>query len=68
MTWGVGLTWFREGGLSDRTIGHGSASSCTLRVDLERDLVITMTRLTAGKNFRTYHPKFISAVTSNVAE
>ena len=68
VVWGVGLTWFREGGLSDRTIGHGSASSCTLRVDLERDLVITMTRLTAGKNFREYHPQFIQAVTDGVAD
>ncbi len=68
VTWGVGLTWFRGNGLSQRTIGHGSASSCTLRVDLEQDLVITMTRQTAGKNFRVYHPKFIAAVTGGVAE
>jgi CubicO group peptidase (beta-lactamase class C family) len=68
VTWGVGLTWFRGNGLSERTIGHGSASSCTLRVDLEKDLVITMTRLTAGKNFRVYHPKFIAAVTGGVAD
>jgi CubicO group peptidase (beta-lactamase class C family) len=67
-TWGVGLTWFRGNGLSQRTIGHGSASSCTMRVDLEKDLVITMTRLTAGKNFGRYHPEFIAAVTSGVAD
>ncbi len=68
VTWGVGLVWYRNNGLSQRTIGHGSASSCTLRVDLEKDLVITMTRLTAGENFRVYHPKFIAAVTSGVAD
>ena len=68
VTWGVGLTWFRRNGLSERTIGHGSYSSCTLRIDLEKDLVITMTRLTAGKNFRKYHPKFIEAVTNSVIE
>lgn len=67
VTWGVGLTWFRGNGLSDKTIGHGSASSCTLRVDLEKDLVITMTRQTAGKNFGRYHSKFIATVTSGVA-
>ena len=66
VTWGIGLTWFGGNGLSKRTIGHGSASSCTLRVDLENDLVITMTRQTAGKNFGKYHPKFIAAVTSGV--
>ena len=67
VTWGIGLTWFCGDGLSDRTIGHGSASSCTLRVDLENDLVITMTRQTAGRNFRKYHPQFIQAVTSSIA-
>ncbi len=68
VTWGVGLTWFRENGLSKRTIGHGSASACTLRVDLEKDLVITMTRLTAGENYGKYHPKFIKTVTDGVAD
>ena len=66
VTWGIGLTWFRGNGLSQQTIGHGSASSCTLRVDLENDLVITMTRQTAGKNFGVYHPKFIAAITGGI--
>jgi CubicO group peptidase (beta-lactamase class C family) len=66
VTWGIGLTWFRGNGLSDRTIGHGSASSCTLRVDLENDLVITMTRPTAGKNFKKYHSRFIKTVTESI--
>ena len=66
VTWGIGLTWFKGNGLSQRTIGHGSYSSCTLRVDLENDLVITMTRQTAGKNFKEYHPKFIAAITGGV--
>ena len=67
VTWGIGLTKFEENGLSTQTIGHGSASSCTLRVDLEKDLVITMTRLTAGKDFQEYHPKFIAAITNSLA-
>jgi len=66
VTWGIGLTWFKGNGLSDRTIGHGSASSCTLRVDLENDLVITMTRTTAGTNFKKYHPRFIKAITDGI--
>ena len=66
VTWGIGLTWFDGNGLSNRTIGHGSASSCTLRVDLENDLVITMTRATAGRNFKKYHPRFITAVTDGI--
>jgi len=68
IVWGVGLTWFNEKGFSKRTIGHGSASSCTLRVDLEQNLVITMTRRTAGENFGKYHPKFIAAATGGVAD
>lgn len=68
INWGIGLTWFREPGFSSKTIGHGSASSCTLRVDLENDLVVTMTRSTAGRNFGKYHPKFIKAVTDSIAK
>ena len=68
VTWGIGLTWFRGNGLSQNTIGHGSASSCTFRIDLEKDLVITMTRETAGNNFGKYHPRFIAAITSGAAD
>ena len=68
IVWGIGLTEYGGNDLSDQTIGHGSASSCTLRVDLEQDLVITMTRLTAGKNFGQYHPRFIQAVTAGVED
>jgi hypothetical protein len=63
---GIGLTPFVEHGLSSQTIGHGSASSCTLRIDLENDLVIAMTRRTAGQNFQEYHPKFMTAVASGL--
>jgi hypothetical protein len=66
VTWAIGLTWFRGNGLSQHTIGHGSASSCTLRVDLENDLVITMTRATAGRNFKKNHSQFIKAVTDGI--
>ena len=68
VTWGIGLVWYRDHGFSDKTIGHGSYSSCTLRVDLEKDLVITMSRPTAGKNFNEYHPKFIETITSGVED
>jgi hypothetical protein len=39
-----------------------------LRVDLEKGLVITMTRQWAGENFGKYHSKFIEAVTGGVAD
>jgi CubicO group peptidase (beta-lactamase class C family) len=63
---GIGLTPFVEHGLSSQTIGHGSASSCTLRIDLGNDLVIAMTRRTAGQNFEEYHAKFMAAVASGL--
>jgi len=31
-----------------------------------RYLVITMTRATAGRNFKKYHPRFITAVTDGI--
>ena len=66
IVWGIGLTWYGEHGLSDKTVGHGSATSCTMRVDLKNDLVIGMSRPQAGKNFRKYHPKFITAIVEGV--
>ena len=68
ITWGIGLTEFKEGGLSSKTIGHGSASSCTLRVDLKNDLVISMTRSRAGENFDHNHEKFISTITNSLID
>jgi hypothetical protein len=37
--------------LGPRTIGHGSATSCVLRVDPDQDLVIAMIRRTAGRDY-----------------
>jgi len=68
IVWGIGLTPYGENGLSDKTVGHGSATSCTMRVDLENNLVITMSRGQAGKNFYEYHPKFIAAIAEGVAK
>ena len=60
---GIGLWTYDEiPGLSASTIGHGAASSATLLVDPVNDLVIVMTRNTAGKNFNKYHPQFLQAI------
>lgn len=60
---GIGLWTYDEiPGLSASTIGHGAASSATLLVDPVNDLVIVMTRSTAGKNFNKYHPQFLQAI------
>lgn len=74
--WGIGLTWFRETKagapttstdpkdliLSPRVIGHGSATSCILRVDLDNDLVIAQIRATAGPKYDVYLPQFLTAI------
>ncbi|MBM3496523.1 MAG: beta-lactamase family protein, partial [Armatimonadetes bacterium] len=74
--WGIGLTHMpdrRDGAgadsaaLSDfnlglRTIGHGSATSCILRVDPDQDLVIAMIRRTAGKDYDKHARALFAAV------
>ena len=62
LEWGIGATWYRGEGLSDRTFGHGAASAATLRIDPDSELVVVMTRNAAGANFEKYHPRFIRAI------
>lgn len=66
--WGIGVTYIPEPGLSMKTFAHGAASSATLRIDPENELVIVMTRNIAGKNFDTYHPKFIEAIVEGLPD
>ncbi len=72
-TWGIGVRWtINEGNprptdlLSSKAFGHGAASSATLAIDPVHDLVIVMTRNTAGRNFGKHHPKFIRAVVEGI--
>jgi len=74
--WGIGITWMRqahpEAGkngipkdatvLSRNVIGHGSATSAILRVDLENDLVIAQSRRRGGKAYDEYLAKFLMAI------
>lgn len=62
LEWGIGMVWMREPNpeagqgdvpegatlLSANTVGHGSASACILRVDLDNDVVVAQVRRTAG--------------------
>jgi len=66
--WGIGPTWAREPGLSKRTFGHGAASAATLRIDPDNDLVIVMTRNTAGPQWGKYHPQFIQAIVEGMVD
>ena len=80
--WGIGITWMRqphpEAGkndvpkdktvLSKNVIGHGSATSAVLRVDLDNELVITQTRRIAGKDYGKYLLKLLQTVEQGLLE
>jgi CubicO group peptidase (beta-lactamase class C family) len=68
VTWGVGCAWMDNNVLGERTFGHGSAASATLRIDPDNDVVVSMTRNSAGKNFDKYHARFIRAVADGMLE
>ncbi len=74
--WGIGITWMRQKNpdagenvvpenatvLSKNVIGHGSATSAILRVDLDNELVITQSRRRGGKAYGKYLVKFLMAI------
>jgi CubicO group peptidase (beta-lactamase class C family) len=66
LEWGIGPVWTPEPGLSKRTFGHGAASAATLRIDPDNDLIIVMTRNTAGPAWGKYHPQFIQAIVDGI--
>ncbi len=43
--------------LSDKIIGHGSATSSILRVDPEHKIVFTQSRMNMGKHYEAYLTK-----------
>ncbi len=67
VVYGLATCWYEGDGLGKGTFGHGSATSTTIRIDPENNLVIVMNRNGRGRNFNKYHPKFIQAVTGSVA-
>lgn len=80
--WGIGLTWMRQGHtdagknglpkgktiLSKNIIGHGSATSAILRVDLDNDLVIAQTRRRGSKVYGKYLTKFLMAIEDGLTD
>jgi CubicO group peptidase (beta-lactamase class C family) len=74
--WGIGITWMRQAHpdagtnsvpkdatiLSKNVIGHGSATSAILRVDLDNDLVIAQSRRRGGKDYGKYLAKFLMTI------
>ncbi len=59
---GIGCYWMSEKEFGKGTFGHGAASSADLLISPEKDMVVVMTRNTAGGNFGKYHGKFLEAV------
>ena len=74
--WGIGITWMRQAHpqagtgnvpkdqtiLSRNTIGHGSATSAILRIDLDNELVIAQTRRRGGPKYDQYLCKLLLAI------
>jgi len=77
---GIGITWMNQSHpdagrnglpvdatiLSDRVIGHGSATSAILRVDLENNLVITQTRRRTGSHYDKYLTELLLTIEQNL--
>jgi CubicO group peptidase (beta-lactamase class C family) len=82
VVWGIGLTWMRQGHpdagknglpkdktiLSKNIIGHGSATSAILRVDLDNNLVIAQTRRRGSKAYDKYLAKFLMAIENGLTD
>ena len=66
--YGIGTSFFGDEGLGEGTFAHGAASAATTRIDPVNDLVISMTRNTAGSNFQKYHQRFIGAIVDGMAD
>jgi len=52
--------------LGERVIGHGSATSCVLRVALDKNLVVVMVRRAAGPRYDEHLKEFLAAVTDSM--
>lgn len=67
--YGMGTTWFDGEGLGKGTFGHGAASLAYTRIDPANDLVIIMTRNSAGRDinrFTEHSKRFFEIITENI--
>ncbi|NPE27315.1 serine hydrolase [Methanococcoides sp. SA1] len=81
LEWGIGITWMNqphpESGnngvptdktlLSDKVIGHGSATSSIINIDLENGIVLTQTRFYGGKNYDNHRIKMLEVIDQNIS-
>jgi hypothetical protein len=77
---GIGITWMRYQRpetvknkydkssviLSNNIIGHGSATSAVLMVDMDNEIVITQSRRNGGKYFDEYLTKLLLMIEENL--
>jgi len=80
--WGIGITWMRQrhpmagkGGypndhtiLGRNMIGHGSATSAILNVDMDNEIVICQTRRNGGKNYDKSLEQFLLIVDDGLSD
>ena len=80
--YGLGIAWERDGHphagengvaedaliLSENTIGHGSATSCILRVDLDNEIVVAATRVSAGEGYAEHLKQMLVAVVEGIED
>jgi CubicO group peptidase (beta-lactamase class C family) len=64
--YGLGTQWYTNDGLGKGTFAHGAASSAITRIDPENDLVIIMTRNSAGQNFGKYRKDFFKLIVDGI--
>ncbi len=76
--WGIGLTPYREcraGAdptdpasllLGQGVVGHGSATSCILRVAPEKDLIVVAIRRTAGERYDQHLTEVLTAISDSL--
>ena len=64
--YGLGTHWYTKDGLGKGTFAHGAASASITRIDPENDMVIIMTRNTAGENFTKYNGDFLKIIVEGV--
>jgi CubicO group peptidase (beta-lactamase class C family) len=65
--YGVGSSWAIRT-IDPKAFGHGAASSATIIIAPTLDMVIVMTRNSAGANFQKYNELFIKTVTDAAAD
>lgn len=62
----VGSTRPQDLIFSARAVGHGSFSSCIFLADLDRQLVVTQVRKTAGPRYAEWSTRFFQAIADGV--